>query len=294
MLALRFEVRNSVYAPADPKAQALFQAVTRNARAFGITELQEGGNLADTEMVVSRIRPYEVKTIENPAWRLDVVPEFDGRVVRMIDKRSGRDLLRKPAVGEGHGIPDSGGLAVSIYPDPHAKSWVVEWEAERSAAPDVLTLVGKASNGLLLHRAFRLRPDGVHAETVVENPAATAIDFVLHTRADFAPGDIDNTLVSFRGRDGSAVKQRLIAPGDPPFGNASWLEGSQPDGTWTVSDPAGVTVWNRFDAGSTRRCFVNWTAKSHPRVSLGLWSTPQHLNPGESFRVSMEYGVATE
>jgi hypothetical protein len=90
------------------------------------------------------------------------------------------------------------------------------------------------------------------------------------------------------------VKQRLTAPGDPPFGNASWLEGAQPDGTWTVMDPAGVTVWNRFDAANTRRSFVNWTAKSHPRVSLGLWSTPQHLNPGESYRTEGEFGVATK
>jgi hypothetical protein len=304
MLAMRFEIRNGAYAPANPEAaRASLQAVVQSARSFGITQLYEGGKLADAETALSRIQPYAVRTIENPAWRLDVVPELNGRVVRMIDKHSGHDLLRKPAIGEGRGIPDLGGLAVSIYPDPHAKSWVVEWEAERpagnaslpiGAAPDTLTLVGKASNGLLLRRTFRLGPHSVYAETVVENPGNTAIDLVLHTRADFAPVDIDNTLVSFRSRDGSAVKKRLIAPGDPPFGDASWLEGSQPDAAWTVMDPAGATVWNRFDAAQTRRSFVNWTAKSHPRVSLGTWSTPQHLNSGESFRANTEYGVATE
>jgi hypothetical protein len=295
MLALRFQVRDGVYTPENPEgAQALFQGVIRSARAFGITALQEGGDFSGTELALSRIQPYAVRTIENPAWRLDVVPEFNGRVVRMIDKKSGRDLLRKPALGEGRGIPNLGGLAVSIYPDPHARSWVVEWEAEKSAAPDVLTLAGKASNGLRLRRTFRLGPESVHVETVVQNPGNTAIAFVLHTRADFAPVDIDNTVVSFRSRDGSAIKKRLIAPGDPPFGNASWLEGAQPDGAWAVRDPAGVTVWNRFDGSQTRRSFVNWTAKSHPRVSLGIWSTTQHLNPGESFRTEAEFGVGAQ
>jgi hypothetical protein len=292
MLALRFEVQNGVYAPADPEAaQTSLQCVIRSARALGITELYEGGKLADSEMILSRIRPYAARTIENPAWRLDVVPEFDGRVVRMVDKRTGRDLLRSPALGEGRGIPNIGGLAVSVYPDPHARNWIVEWEAEKQTAAHILTLVGNASNGLRLRRTFRLSLDNVHVETVVENASGTAIDFVIHTRADFAPVDMDNTVVSFRSQEGSAVKKRLIEAGDPPIGNVSWLGGEQPDGIWTVSDPAGVTVWSRFDVPQTRRAFVNWTAKSHPRVSLGIWSTPQHLNPGESFQTEGEFGA---
>jgi hypothetical protein len=292
MLAMRFEVRNGNYAPADPEAarKALGEVIA-NARSFSITELGEGGKLSDTELALSRIRPYATSSIENSAWRLDVVPEFDGRVVRMIDKKSGRDLLRHAALGEGHGIPNLGGLAVSVFPDPHARSWVVEWAPERQTEPDVLELLGVASNGLRLRRTFRLSPESVHVETVVENPGKAAVDFVIQTRADFAPVDIDNTTVMFRDQTGSAVKKQLIAIGDPPAGNANWLGGEQPDGTWTVTGPAGVTVWNRFDAAHTQRAFVNWTAKSHPRVSLGIWSTPQHLNPGESFRAGGDFGA---
>jgi hypothetical protein len=292
MFAMRFEVRNGNYAPADPEAASkALQEVIRSARAFGITELDEGGKLSDTELALSRIRPYATSSIENAAWRLDVVPEFDGRVVRMIDKRSGRDLLRHAALGEGRGIPNLGGLAVSVFPDPHARSWVVEWAAEKRTGPDALTLLGVASNGLRLRRTFRLDPESLHVETVVDNPGDAAIDFVIQTRADFAPVDIDNTVVMFRDQAGNAVKKQLVAIGDPPAGNASWLGGEQPDGTWTVSGPAGVTVWNRFDAAHTQRSFVNWTAKSHPRVSLGIWSTPQHLNSGESFRTEGDFGA---
>lgn len=296
MLALRYEVRNGVYAPVEPEAaRASFQNVISKAREFGITELQEGGNLADTEKTLPKIRPYAVRTIENSGWRVDVVPEFDGRVVRLIDKRSGRDLLRQAALGEGRGVPDLGGLAVTVHPDPHASKWTVEWNAAAEpAAQDTLTLVGKAANGLEIHRTFRLSPESVRTETVVENASKAAIDFVVITRADFAPNDIDNTVVTFRDRSGREVKKRLIEPADPPAGQASWMGNEQPDGIWTVSDPAGVTVWNRFDAAQARRSIVNWSAKSHPRLSLGFWSTPQHLNPGESVRLDGEYGVTVK
>jgi hypothetical protein len=296
MLALRYEVRNGVFAPAEPKAaRASFQNVISKAREFGITQLHEGVELARTEEILPKIRPYAVKTVENAAWRVDVVPELDGRVVRLIDKRSGRDLLRQAALGEGRGFPDLGGLAVAVHPDPHAAKWAVEWNAAAEpAAQDALTLVGKAANGLELRRTFRLSLDSVRTETLLRNASQAAIDFVMSTRADFAPNDIDNAVVAFRDRSGREVKKRLIEPADPPAGQASWMGNEQPGGIWTVSDPSGVTVWNRFDPAQAWRSIVNWTAKSHPRLTLGYWTMPQHLNAGESVRIDAEYGAAAK
>ena len=163
MLALRFDVRGGDYGPADPDAaRARLKEVIRSGRAFGVTQFVEGVEPEDTELLVMKTKAYVVNTVEDRDWRLDVVPEFNGRVVRMIDKRTARDLLRRPALGEGGGIPNLGGLAVSIYPDPHARSWVVNWAAEQAggnaqvAVQDRLTLLGMASNGLVLHRTFRL------------------------------------------------------------------------------------------------------------------------------------------
>ncbi|MDR3717384.1 MAG: DUF4838 domain-containing protein [Bryobacteraceae bacterium] len=293
MKAMRFEVRNGVYAPADPDAaRAAFQGVIQSARHFGITELFEGGSMAASEAVLPRIRPYAVRTIENAALRLDAVPEFDGRVVRLIDKRSGRDLLRSPALGENRGIPNAGGLAVSLYPDPHAEKWSVEWTAGASNGPNELVLTGKAANGLRLRRTFSLIRDSAHVETVVENTGSDAIEFVLYSSSDFAGVDIDDTVLAFRNQNGNSVEKRLIAPGEQPNGNASWQGRDQPDGAWTVRGPHGIIVWNRFDDARAGRSLVNWNAKSHPRVTLGVWSSPIRLKPGESFKTDGEFGVA--
>ena len=293
MKAMRFEVRDAAYSPVDPEAaRTAFQRVIQSARNLGVTELFEGGDMAASEAVLPRIRPYAVRTIENAALRLDAVPEFDGRVVRMIDKRSGRDLLRAPALGENHGIPNAGGLAVSVYPDPHAAKWDVEWTADARNGPNELVLAGKAANGLRLRRAFRLSKESVHVETVVENAGSDAIEFVLYSSGDFTGVDIDDSVLAFRNQNGNAVEKRLIPTGEQPKGDASWQGRDQPDGAWTVRGPHGITVWNRFDDSRTGRSLVNWSAKSHPRVTLGIWSSPLRLKPGESFQTDAEFGVA--
>jgi len=294
MRALRFDVHDGVYGPADPAvARTSFQRMLQSVRQLGVTELYEGSTLKDADNVLARIRVYPARSIENAAWRLDVVPEFNGRAVRLIDKRSGRDVLRRPALGEGRGIPDFGGLDVSVYPDQHAARWNVEWTAESSTDPNVLTLVGKTSNGLSLRRAFRLSGDGVQVETAVENTGAAAIEFVLNSSADFAGPELDNDVVTFRNQNGSSVERRLIPAGDPPTGSATWDGQEQPDGAWSVRGPHGVSVWSRFDKTRIERSFVNWNAKSHPRLTLGSWTAPIRLNPGESFKTNAEYGTAT-
>jgi hypothetical protein len=88
------------------------------------------------------------------------------------------------------------------------------------------------------------------------------------------------------------VEKRLIALGEQPNGNASWQGHDQPDGAWTVRGPHGIIAWNRFDDARTGRSLVNWNAKSHPRVTLGVWSSPIQLKPGESFKTDATFGVA--
>ena len=256
-----------------------------------MTSLYEGGRLADAEKILPGIRSYPVRTLENASWRLDVVPEFDARVVRMIDKRAGRELLRRPALGEGHGVPDGGGLAISLHPDPHARKWDIAWTPAPIVSGDALVISGGTANGLQVRRTLRLGADVVHTETEVTNPGKEPVGFVVNARGDFDPVDIDHTLVVFRAQDGSSIEKRLVPAGEKPDGSQNWDGRQQPDGSWTVRAAQGeVYVWSRFDPAQAGRTYISWTAKSHPRVTLGVWSVPQNLKPGETCRIDVDYG----
>ncbi|MBI3471714.1 MAG: DUF4838 domain-containing protein [Candidatus Solibacter usitatus] len=291
--AKTYQVRDGRYAPADPAAMRdRFQTFLSRARSFGITSLHEGRDLSVDEKEFAALQPYRVMELENEAWRVDVVPELSGRVIRMLDKRTGRDALRRIDSGE-RGYPDVGGLSVSVHPDFHGRAWPIQWQVEKSTSSQVW-LTGAASSGLRLRRGIELRPDGLHTETSVENSGATAVEAALQSRVDWDPGDIDDATVAFRRRDAGQVERKLIQPEEPPTGSETWSGIEQPGGEWQVlSARAGLSLANRFVPDQVERSFLSWTAKGSPRVTFGLWSKARRLEPGERLRLEAVYGAAS-
>lgn len=116
MHAKAFEVGNGSYAPAAlDSLQQNFRSFMSNVRSFGITELHEGVPLhVDEENFQHFMKPYQVATIENAALRVQVAPELNGRIIRIIDKKSGKDLLHRPDPGERF-YPDVAGLSAAVY-----------------------------------------------------------------------------------------------------------------------------------------------------------------------------------
>jgi hypothetical protein len=96
-----FEVRDGRHAPRGVDAlRRRFEVFLGGLPAFGITSIHEGRDLAsDHEEIARYLKPFAVATIESASLRVDVVPELSGRVIRLIDKRTGLDALRRPDPG---------------------------------------------------------------------------------------------------------------------------------------------------------------------------------------------------
>ncbi|HZT30682.1 MAG TPA: DUF4838 domain-containing protein [Bryobacteraceae bacterium] len=284
--AKRFAVRGEAYAPADLAGLTeRFRKFLDRVRGFGITSIHEGRELhADEEEFAARMKSYRLVTLESDAWRVDVAPELSGRVIRMIDRKTGRDALRRVDPGE-RDYPDQGGLAAFVYPDYHARAWTAEWSVEGTPAKDQVTLAGRTANGLVLQRRIELRAGGVHTETVLENRGDAALEAALQSRVEWDPGNIDAAAVSFQRQDGSAADRKLIQPDQPPTGSETWQDGQRPAGEWRVAG-----WWNRFPQAQVERTLVSWTAKGDARVIFGLWSPVRRLAPGETLRLEADYG----
>jgi len=293
--AKAFEVRDGSYVPADLEGlKENFQRFTSDVHSFGITELHEGSKVSeDEENFKNRIKPYRVATLLNAALRVDVAPELSGRVIRMIDRRTGHDLLRRPDPGE-RPYPDTGGLSVSVNSDYLGRTYETTWELEPQTEPTELRLTGTYTNGLKASCVIQLRKDEpvLHTETTLKNHGDTAQDAVLQSRCVAGPRNMGESVLSFRRQDGKTTQQKLIEAGLEPRGAVTYDGTEQPDGEWMLSQAGpGLVLVNRFPKDQVSRCFARWTGKTDNSAIMGIWSVKRSLAPGEALKLEADYKI---
>lgn len=276
-------VQDGLFAPAhiDALKQRATHFMTR-IRDYGIERLHEGQPLKAEDDYWADLKPQPVHTLENAAWRADIVPGLNGRVVHLIDKSSGRDLLRRPPSGD-RGYPSLGGIQAAFSPDQYTRAWDVRWQLESASASEV-KLMATSPEGLLLRRSFTLSAAGLATRTEVENTSAEARAVAVQLRADLQPLDIDRDKVSFRARSGQTIEKLMLPAGEIPNGREMWEGESLPAGEWRL-DGAAV---NRFSGA--QRALLTWSAKSRPLVTLALWSPERSLAPREILVLESSYG----
>lgn len=172
------------------------------------------------------VKPYPVKTLENPRLLVHVAPDLSGRVVQMVNKQTGHDVLILPDP-EAPSYPDVAGCVFSIYEDYLSpKPLEVKWQAEAGSESSRLVLTGTCANGLRLKRILTLPADSasLHTETHVQNMGNATIELALQSRFDVnptkgpAPEEMDDVSLAFAGQDGKTVEKKLIEPEREPGG----------------------------------------------------------------------------
>jgi hypothetical protein len=294
--AKQFHVNNGLYAPADlPALKNRFETFMQEVRSFNIQSLHEWRDLGDDEQEFSkRIRPYGIVTLENASLKVHLAPELNARVLYLIDKRSGQNLMRVADPGE-RGYPDLGGLGLFVYPDYHSRACETAWTVQGSSATEV-TLAGTCTNGLSLRRTIRLAGDEplLQTETTVENASKEALPVALQARAEYSAGlpEDPRLAIGFRRQDGEMVDRTLFSAGLETSGNETYLAADRPDGEWrTFHRQAPLQLVNRFQKGDVARCAMNWSVRGDNRMTLVLWSPQKTLEPGASLVFRTDYLV---
>ena len=296
--SMRCFVKEGWFAPRDmDEMRSRLRSVVAQAREFGITEFHEGIPITDDEkQFTALIRPYRAASIENSLLQLHAVPELSGRVVEMVDKRTGRNLLRSADSGE-RSYPDLAGLGVFLFPDHHGAQIDVAWTLQDSRDARRLSLAGTASNGLALHRTIALVQDSasIHDATRVTNATTAPLDVVLQYRFEANPGSIDDAFVAFRKTSGEVFREKFIQPNREPTGTRTWAGPDRPDGEWRVVNPAnGFALSNRFRPPQVDRAYLHWTLKAGIRAIMNVWSVKRTLKPGESLDLESDYEMIRE
>lgn len=321
--AKKFAVRNGTYEPADlADVRNRYQALISQSQSFGITYFGEGNTLEewqDENKNFAHVKPYPVKRLENSSLLLHIVPGLSGRVIQMIDKRTGHDALVLPAPEDGR-YPDGGGLGVFVfarfgrYTEVSPYTWEdydnlqrlfrelleVKWELDADSPKDQCVLTGACSNGLTLKRTIQIPAErvSVHTETHAQNAGNGAIEVALlsvfsaNPTQGLAPEEMDNVSIAFSTQGGKTIEKRLIDPALEAVGADTYTGSSQPDGEWRMVNPKpGLMLVNRFNKVQVERCFLRWSAKNQNSVSLALLSPKRRLEPGESMRLDADYSL---
>jgi hypothetical protein len=287
LLARRCELLGNTYGPRDAGAvRDRWQTLARALRGFGMQSIHEGRNLDVDDRDYAAVRTYDTLPLENGRWRADVVPALGGRVVRLVDKRTGRELMRRTSPGES-GYPNIGGAAVSLHADYQARAWPLKWGPGRAEAGQV-RLSATAENGLAVTRTVRLADSGLTDAIVVESRGGAPVPAVVRASIDFDPGDVDRAAVRFGRAGGGETVRPLIRVEEQPTGSEMWSGAALPAGEWRL-EPAGSVA--RFDPLGVERAALSWTAKGPYRATFGMWSKPAVVAPGVPLRLNVEYGV---
>ena len=298
--ARRFAVENGRFGPRDTAAfYRLFDPFLNKARAMGITNLHEWYGIDQHEAEFRRyVRSYPVRTLESSTLRADVVPSFDGRVMRLIHKRTSRDGLRIADADERmSNFEGMGGISFFAHPDYLSRErYEFDWRSELVEGPAALVLRGVSPNGLVIRRRIELGDDApvLHTVTTVENSGPAALPVAIQARAEVNSGDPEAPAVTVRfpAEGGPVFEKELLGPAGSFYGNEEYGGGGRPAGEWTFLNPGvGVRLTNRFRAPEVDRIRLLWRGRRQNTVQLSLWSPTRTLAPGETMKLEADYVV---
>ncbi|MFN0171189.1 MAG: DUF4838 domain-containing protein [Bryobacteraceae bacterium] len=260
--ARRYHVRGGWYQPSGDVGQikARFRKFWEDKTTLGIGLINYSGLDVEKEFP-RRLVGYRVETLENAAVRVDVAPGLSGRVIRWIDKATGRNLLREPNTA-GIRYPDGTGEYLAVHPDPGGDTLEGKWTVESRDGSREIVMKAVLPNGLAIRRRLRLPSEEprLAAGNVVENRGPAPKDVEVRTRFDMEPADPEQ------------------------------LTERQNAGEIVLRDPgSGITVTARYLAAQVKLAQVSRDDRHGNRASVGLRTPMLRLGPGESARLDVEY-----
>jgi len=231
-------------------------------------------------------------TLANERLKVVIIPELGGRIWRLYDRRSKRDVLWR-------GTVSLSALERGVGPDPYVNfGGYEEYVGEEFASPGwsqpyqcrtaqdgrTAVLTATLPKGLKLTRTVSLSEGRVMIESIVRNTSSRPLKGVV-LRAHPQILRDRGTAPELRVKGERGMYSRI------PFKNETYLSGNQlPFGAWAVRFPkAGLSVTNEFDPQEVATCFLYIGPQF---FNLELFSRKKDLAPGGQLRLAHSYRVA--
>jgi len=228
--------------------------------------------------------PMELVTIANEQLSVDIVPFLGGRILRIIDKKSGqcatawnttRHLLFPFSGGE---ESRTGGTFIDMTAS-HFGQFVVH-EKSANAAQLELQLPGN----IVLSRSFRMSPAApvIEVETKVSNLGDKPREIQLRSHLELDLGPLTETRVQFTSRNGNKIDKDTKGIIAGLREGERYLDRNTPKGSWTFTGPKGLKVTQSFEDSQTDFTWLYAYPDYLNDLEAEVWAKPATVAPKEN------------
>ena len=281
----RLEVVDGAYRPVGNRVTVDdFDRFAEYIKQFGVTYI--GNTWSSHRLITSlrqRVETHEVVTIENEDIKLDVVPNLGGRIVSLIHKKTGTELLNRMSP-EDNFYPVIGG-----YEEITALTWgctgfTNSYEAEVKGNSITLTVL--TPNGLRFKRTITLPSKGsmITFSSSIINESASSQTYKLVCRMHLK-ADPDMTELTARSQSGSFIKPTPTEEKTTAWPFLSFsrrYDGvNKPTGLWRLKNRQnGLTIENRFENSQVEGCHLI-TEKNMNLALMEIHTAEHEVKPGD-------------
>lgn len=280
----------------------LTEEVEKNLEPFlSLLDRIKATSLADVAMVNphdwergirDRMRPlpFNLVTLKSKHLELKIVPDSNGRLWRMKDLATGRQLFA--TWGANESALDGRGYAEFALPRSMTR-WKDEgcFRVVEQTSVSV-TMTAPLIDGLLSTRTVTLHDDAprVSLQTVLGNPTDKPVTTTVCTHPAFSVLDVANARFEMVA-DGAVAESQSMDP-SALEGQGLWFKA--PTGEWRLVDgSSGTTITNRFDASRVDKCLGWYDNQAAPRsATMELRFKPVVIAPGKTFGFSHSYAIS--
>ncbi len=242
----------------------------------------------------ARKRSVPVLRIANDTVEIAVLPEIGGRLIRLLDRASGRNFLLESTGNDqleriGQRYFNYGGYEEYIGRGFAGPGWETPFRAERFENEHFVGIHLEANfDDLLLQRTYQLPRDGtprLDIRSTLTNSTSQPRKLSLRGHPLFNLGANCGSFQLLLRREGQLIERQLAAEHDGLS--------VQPDGAWAAMNPdLNIALLNTFDPQQAQGyVFVDDQQRF---FQLELMGAEQELAPGQSLTLAHSFHVLTD
>ncbi|HBL73600.1 MAG: hypothetical protein A2W90_06280 [Bacteroidetes bacterium GWF2_42_66] len=220
-----------------------------------------------------------VVTLDNGLLSVDVVPALSGRVLRIIDKKSGRCVTAYNKV-KSTWSPFTGGLENQVGEIYSPFGWTEPAEVTEQTNNSVTTRA-KLGNGLILERMIGFVGDEGKMRVVscLINPGGKTIEARLRSHLELDMGNLGSIQVSFTDKTRKRISPKMKDIISGMREGIHYYKEKLPDNNWSFRS-GELEVVQSFDSAQVESAKIYAYPEDLGELELELWLPNQKIGSG--------------